>query len=297
MSHHDDAPRSHCANCGAALAVDPHPRYCPLCGQETRLHPPSFGEFLHEFIGHYVALEGALWRTLGLLLFRPGRLTLAYLAGQRRRYVLPLRVYLSASFLFFLVARFLAGGPDPGQALQIDRPTAAAAAAQVRGGYPSDVETWLNRCTKPAACGWLETRAARAMRRMSTAEGTQAVTGRMASAMPYAVFLMVPVFAGLLQFAWRRSGLSYGAHFVLALHLHAFAFLVLLAADVLPAAVDGLAALLIAAHAVLAARRVYGVGWPGTVARSLAVGLVYGLLLVLGTVALLTLSIFAAAGA
>lgn len=28
------------------------------------MHPPTFGEFVHEFVGHYVALEGALWRTM-----------------------------------------------------------------------------------------------------------------------------------------------------------------------------------------------------------------------------------------
>ena len=56
------------------------------------------GEFLHEFVGHYVALEGTLWRTLGLLLRHPGRLTREYLDGRRRRYVLPLRLYLTASF-------------------------------------------------------------------------------------------------------------------------------------------------------------------------------------------------------
>ena len=114
---------------------------------------------------------------------------------------------------------------------------------------------------------------------------------------PYAVFLMVPVFAGLLRLAWRGTGLTYGAHFVMALHLHAFAFLVLLAADLLPASLDGVAMLLIGAHAVLAARRVYGSGWPGTLARALGVGTVYGLLLALGTAALLLLSIFLASGA
>ena len=294
---HDDAPRTECANCGAALAIDPHPRFCPLCGQETRVHPPSFGEFVHEFIGHYVALEGALWRTLGLLLFKPGRLTREYLDGRRRRYVLPLRVYLSASFLFFLVAKFLAATPAGVPAVQVNAaPEDPVASAQVEGDGGA-FQAWLARCARPDACGWLEARAARGLQRVSTTDGTRAVSARMAGAAPYAVFLMVPVFAGLLRLAWRGTGLTYGAHFVMALHLHAFAFLVLLAADLLPASLDGVAMLLIGAHAVLAARRVYGSGWPGTLARALGVGTVYGLLLALGTAALLLLSIFLASGA
>jgi hypothetical protein len=94
-----------CQNCSAQLPQTPHAHYCPQCGQETHLHPPSLLEFLHEFLGHYVALEGALWRTLRALLLQPGKLTQEYLAGRRRRYVLPLRLYLSASFCFFLLVK------------------------------------------------------------------------------------------------------------------------------------------------------------------------------------------------
>jgi hypothetical protein len=97
---------SNCHNCGAA--VDYH--YCAVCGQETKLHVPSASEFIHEFIGHYVALEGRLWKTLAYLLFRPGFLTAEYIAGRRVRYVEPLRIYLTFSILFFAVLKF-AGPP------------------------------------------------------------------------------------------------------------------------------------------------------------------------------------------
>ena len=91
MSHPPARTDLACRNCGTQAPL----KFCPECGQETALHPPTLGEFLHEFVGHYVALEGALWRTLRLLLTRPGRLTREYLEGRRRRYVLPLRLYLT----------------------------------------------------------------------------------------------------------------------------------------------------------------------------------------------------------
>jgi hypothetical protein len=72
-----------CRNRGAAAGG----RFCSECGQETAMHPPSAWEFVHEFIGHYIALEGALWHTLAALV-RPGKLTNEYFAGRRRRYVL-----------------------------------------------------------------------------------------------------------------------------------------------------------------------------------------------------------------
>jgi len=43
----------------------------PDCGQESHVRPPRIGEFLQQFGGAYLATEGALWRTLKLLLFRP----------------------------------------------------------------------------------------------------------------------------------------------------------------------------------------------------------------------------------
>ncbi|MEG2964661.1 MAG: DUF3667 domain-containing protein, partial [Janthinobacterium sp.] len=95
-------PASTCHNCNTAAPGN----FCSACGQSTVLHVPSAREFLHEFVAHYVALEGKLWRTLALLLFRPGALTNEYITGRRVRYVEPLRVYLTFSILFFAILKF-----------------------------------------------------------------------------------------------------------------------------------------------------------------------------------------------
>jgi hypothetical protein len=100
LDHH---AASDCPNCSATVSGN----FCHECGQETVLHPPSTGEFFHEFVGHYVALEGKLWQTLKLLLLKPGQLTIEYMAGRRVRYVQPLRVYLTFSLIFFAVAKYM----------------------------------------------------------------------------------------------------------------------------------------------------------------------------------------------
>ena len=96
-----------CRNCGAPAGG----KYCPECGQDTAPHPPTAREFLHEFAAHYVAIEGSLWITLRKLLV-PGALTLDYFAGRKRRYVHPLRLYLTASVVFFLVAKVFLPSAD-----------------------------------------------------------------------------------------------------------------------------------------------------------------------------------------
>jgi hypothetical protein len=61
-----------CANC-----AHPAPQnFCPACGQTTHIETPTLFEFIHEYLHHYVALEGTLTRTLWMLLTRPGGLTL-----------------------------------------------------------------------------------------------------------------------------------------------------------------------------------------------------------------------------
>src|SRR5450830_879436 len=100
------AAPENCANCETPLSG----HYCSHCGQEAVLHHASTREFLHEFVGHYVALEGKLWGSLVRLLFRPGLLTNEYIRGRRVRFVQPLRLYLSFSLLFFALLKI--GGHD-----------------------------------------------------------------------------------------------------------------------------------------------------------------------------------------
>ena len=102
---------SNCANCETPLSG----HYCSNCGQEAVLHHASTREFLHEFIGHYVALEGKLWTSLRLLILKPGELTNEYIRGRRVRYVQPLRMYLTFSVLFFALLKFTSDGEPHGE--------------------------------------------------------------------------------------------------------------------------------------------------------------------------------------
>lgn len=97
-SAHHPLPES-CPNCAAAVAGP----YCSQCGQETIIEAPTLHEFLHEYLHHYIALEGRLWRSIWLLVRYPGKLTTEFLAGRRRRFVRPLPLYITVSFLFFLL--------------------------------------------------------------------------------------------------------------------------------------------------------------------------------------------------
>lgn len=219
---------SHCHNCGAAVQYN----YCSVCGQETRLHVASAGEFIHEFIGHYVALEGKLAQTLRFLMLRPGFLTAEYVEGRRKRYVEPLRVYLTLSLLFFAVLKL--GGPDvvdtgPGVAATppaASRPAAAPPAvtrpAAARPATASDEERVMRdtaQLVSPAL-----SKKVNAFLELPEAEMNRVLRGAFYKYVPYAMFLLMPLFALYLKLLYLGSGRRYGEHLLFALHSNAFAF-------------------------------------------------------------------------
>lgn len=118
------SPTEHpnCLNCGTRLRG----QYCGHCGQRSRNRLISIWQLLKEAFGDLLELDSRLWRTLGPLLVRPGRLTRDYLEGRRARYMPPFRTYLVLSVLFFVVAFF-----DPQDILQIINPEPPPTAEEV----------------------------------------------------------------------------------------------------------------------------------------------------------------------
>jgi hypothetical protein len=121
-----------CRNCGAGVQG----RFCHVCGQAAHIHRSllHLGEELLHGLFHFDA-KG--WRTLPLLIARPGLLTRRYIDGQRARYVSPLALFLFMVFLMFFAASLTSTPPDlagaSGQVAEVrvdlERDTAKARAA------------------------------------------------------------------------------------------------------------------------------------------------------------------------
>jgi uncharacterized membrane protein len=207
-----DEETGNCHNCGAAVTY----HYCALCGQETKLHVASAGEFIHEFVGHYVALEGKLWTTVQKLLFRPGFLTAEYIAGRRARYVQPLRVYLTFSILFFFAIK-MAGVPV-GKVEEDGVQAKPAITFEQRDPAQRELNPMLRQM--PASLqGKLKAFNAR-----PADEQSKLLTAAFFAYVPYALFVMMPVFALYLKMLYAGSRRRYGEHLLFALHTNAFAF-------------------------------------------------------------------------
>lgn len=87
-----------CANCSVPL-IGPH---CHFCGQKAHVHR-SIAAIGHDLVHGVLHLDGKFWRTLPLLIWRPGELTWRYTHGERAKFVSPLAMFLFAVFTMFAV--------------------------------------------------------------------------------------------------------------------------------------------------------------------------------------------------
>jgi len=285
-----------CRNCGAEAPG----RYCPNCGQGTTLALPSAGLFLREAAGRYIAFDSRLWRSLGALLFRPGFLTREYLAGRRRRYVRPARLFVALSIALFVILRYTGGAVDV-----VDTGTEPAAEALVRDANP-EAATFgveIDRNLRIDLRAWPQFAPLRsridAFNRLPKQEKLDRLQAGVLRYAPYAAIGLLPVFALLVTIAYagrqRRHPLrprQYAAHLVFGAHNHAFVFL---AASLMALVGVGLVRVVLAAWSVLylllAMKAVYGGGWLGVVLRACFIAAFYWVFFALAVVALLVAAV------
>lgn len=232
------------------------------------------GELLHW--------DGKLWSTLKALIRSPGALTLAYVAGRRVSYISPLRLYLTASVVYFFLA---AVAPEAASDKPLVRFTASDSArveAQRENGLVVSTAGSSADTTAPSGVG------ARVERRIERGVAHAAANPREFSArvrdnIGTVVFIVLPAFAFAVGIAYGRQRRHFPQHLVFALHVHAVAFLSFALAELarftrwqpLVRTIDALVFAALLAYVVMALRRVYGGSIGGTIAKTLALGLVY----------------------
>ena len=278
-----------CANCSEPFPAPP-PRFCPACGQESHIRPPRIGEFIQQFGGAYFATEGALWRTLKLLLFKPGELTRQYLAGRRKHYVLPLRLYLTISLVVLLMVRLVASinieSPDSvkfdGAEARNATVSLGVGSAGLRDGvfFCTDLPAWV--------CKRIQRRID--LKPEALAGAMQQLGERFVAHLGAALFVVLPSFALWLKLVYWNRHLRYTEHLVYALHLHTFWFLMIALAMAPWGWMSGLAMAAVPVYAWLSMGRVYGGRrWP----RLWRAGVVSGLYMVTLALAMMGVGVWA----
>lgn len=259
-----------CLNCDEPLSGP----FCSSCGQRVVPVNPTVTELTGDAWQELSGYDGRILATVRGLL-RAGFLTREYVGGRRAHYLPPLRLYLTVSVLYFLIA---ASAPEIGSRR---RATLNAGGIQigVAGSRSAEMLTAEERDRMRARLDDAPSLLRPMLR--SILEDPAGFRSRILTTMPRVLFGMLPIFAAIVAVFYR--GRHFPLSLVFAAHLHAFAFVALGLAELVkftqwvPAAVVASALLwmVLVAYVLLAFRRVYGGSWVAIVSKGVLIGFVY----------------------
>jgi hypothetical protein len=288
-------PTGPCRNCGDATPGN----FCPVCGQRRADVRVSLRRLLADVLEDQLSISSALPRTLVAVLFRPGHATNEYLGGRMASYIAPFRLYLVSSLVFFLLLSLQTrwqemraltapsvatqSAPAAGDTLiegaVKDSSSTVSLGRGLQISFGSDTAGGITGIDRLDAI--LEERLER-LGEMESAEATAIIIPGVLERMPVAVFLLVPLFAVLLKLLYVRSRRYYVEHFIFALHVHAFAFILfslMLPGIAVPGNLSRFTILILMVYLLVALKRVYKQGWFRTTFKLLVLSGAYSLAL------------------
>jgi len=262
-----------CKNCGGTLTG----KFCVNCGQRADVHLPTTRELVHEALEGITHSDSRLWRTLRTLWFKPGKLTLEFVAGRRESYLPPFRLYLVLSVILVLIASFIK--PTDTGVIQLD-------AKDVGAG--SDPAVFCDKITISGVENAIWQKRLRHGCVTTVHDQGESMMHVVLSTLPKAMFVFLPLIALLhmLVYWWPRH--RYAEHLLFFVHLHAFFFsaiaVILLMkglASAWPQAlgtaelVGTLLGWTMAIYTLVAIKRVFARGWFNTVIKAMGLFFVY----------------------
>lgn len=248
---------THCLNCGTYIGET---NFCHHCGQINSSKRITVRQILKDFFGDYFTLDSKFFRSLFPLLTKPGHLTREYVSGRRVRYVLPLRLYIFTTFVFFFVLALntkldqndFQTGQDTVSVQPLDSlktmlgrpelmlPNQDAEAALFQQIDTTFVLFYASQYDEKkmqfkydeadANDGTVERYLENKARYLESlgSQGTALFVKSLINQIPKVLFVMLPFFALILKLLYIRHEIYYIEHFIFALHLHSLIFLLLI---------------------------------------------------------------------
>lgn len=269
----------HCLNCGHAAEGN----FCAFCGQEHKDHDVALRPLLSDLLAEVISWDSKLMRTLVPLAVRPGFLTSEYTAGRRIGYLSPLKLYLTVSVLFFLVLSWKAPLNPHNVVINPSGVTVRMGGSTVAAPKSRTLEEYdARQRALPAAQRDPPLTATMIRHSFKAKQSPMTFVSALLGDIPKMMFFLLPLFAVSLKLLYLRTKRLYVEHLVFLLHVHAFAFLLLIPMLLVPTGLRFLfAGLALPVYVALALRAVYRQGWPKTLTKFVLLGLGYVILLAL----------------
>jgi hypothetical protein len=223
----DNGELKECQNCG----YKDRGNFCSNCGQSFAALNRPMKDILAE-VGDIANFDSRIFRSIPPFLFKPGFLTREYLAGKRKKYMSPFRLYILMSLLFFFLAQstskkiteagdnWLQVTADTTDAIRDD----STVIEFLRNDSIFKVDIDSTALTKSIR---------KAKRSKRLREGAIAALTNKTNfirnfyrTISYVLFLLMPVFALLLKMLYIRRRVFYIEHLMFSINMHSFMLLV-----------------------------------------------------------------------
>jgi hypothetical protein len=299
---------THCPNCNQPLAAKD--RFCRNCGQSTRDLKVPFKHLVLEALEGVFHIDNNIFRTIGALLFKPGLLTAEFIAGRRKRYVPPVRLYIFISFIFFLIIAV-----NPAHFRHSDSHGATGETQKdffdseaynksiisfndmktndLKGMSDTQIDSIL--AAREIAPTWINRHMARRLARIGDA-GRAEFRHQTHKGISYMMFFLMPVFGWIVYLFNRKRAKYYLDCLIFSVHFHCFVFILLAGYKIFEwfgqSSIVSLAVLLIMIiYLLLASIKAFGQSWLMDITKTLAISIIYALLTATCMIIMLFLSV------
>jgi hypothetical protein len=205
--------------------------YCHSCGQENHVKRASMKLLVADFFSSYFTVDSKLFRTLKYLLIRPSFLSTAYLNGEIESYLRPIRLYVFISFAFFLLLGITASN-DPSDALKVSQARENMNLEQLQEetneAYDKTTSDFNYTVRNKQENEWIKEINDKVIKIFSNQREFTLFLSYIRSKLPILLFIIIPIFALFLFIFFYQKDYYYIDHFVFAMHLQAYFFVLLI---------------------------------------------------------------------
>lgn len=231
---------THCKNCGTRLQGI----YCHKCGQYALDIKQTFWRYIDEFFQNTYQYDGRLVSTLRLMFTRPGELSAEFERGRINSYVHPLKLYMFVSIVFFGFVIAFVPSPvdlDGTQSRQETETVQQQPNPQARPGTDAEQGGSADSVVARAPSRYMDVPTRKeyftiaddvageqqdtedeldeAVNSLSDKAEIGKLLRKVKEATPLVMICLIPLYAGILRWSYRRSGKRYLQCFVFAIHI------------------------------------------------------------------------------
>jgi hypothetical protein len=272
-----------CTNCSYEFLYANN--YCPVCGQKNHELRIPLKHLLEEVLETTLHFDSKTFRTIKLLLLKPGFLSLEFNSGKRANYVPPIRLYVLISFVFFFLLNFLSGGHKN----ETEHSAQAKAKSGLSISYKGIYSPELSGFTRKQTDSLMRARKIEStnfnkflvhqMHKLANSSSAE-FTHLLMKNISYMMFLLMPVFGAWIYLFNKEMMKYYIESLTVSVHFHSFAFL-MFTILLLISSIAGLEIFLLLEffimplYMLIMLRRVLKQSWLLTIGKTVIIGSLY----------------------